>query len=1162
MSKRPLLSKSIVELEAMYEASGTDKKTADLLSAELNHRTTQKAAALKQRIASDQGKNNSPIPKAKTTPTETPRSSPPSKRLEPTPVRAASPTRPVASRPIEMPPITNKATDILSAWTALEVLSPQGFKKEKDIVGRDTSALAMFEKTKLPWEISQTSRPGKRLYFELYLGTIAMAPAVKELLKVYSDPRPEMPTIKGFSPIASVILDKEGRPLEEDESACISSFAWGVPVALRGDLRKLADWPRQQQPLTKAFREKLISRDRNNEIEPLTKGHIQSIYAWLVQTLDLGTQETKAPYFAVKRFEWMFSKVPPEPSIMNSFYLEDLEVARSLAARDAMPKSLSYYLGTRSPKTRTDLLEDVVSLQDLLQPKLTPIGRWPGNGRHPLALLQQAAVNATGHDQMPTGILGVNGPPGTGKTTLLRDVVAARVVERATVMASFQKPAEAFEPTKVTFQRHGATITLHRLDDRLKGFEMVVASTNNKAVENVSAELPSLEAVASDAPELRYFKTISDNVLKRESWGLIAAVLGKSANRFQFSQDFWKDDENGLSTYLNHASGQPQIVTILQEEGPPIKRLREIVERERPPQNAREAASRWETAKARFLKAKASLEFRQGELQSLHNQIRRLVEIFEAQRLAGDERRNLEGRAVDVEGQFASVTSSARKQEQALVDVVEQARRHAQARPGFFTRVFGSPVHKEWLARQSDLTATEKRYQQILTPLKSQASSLGAEVQRIRQATAHVTAKLSELNNERLFLEKNTKHARAGLGAEIPDAEFFGRPHEVIQLLNVWFDKDKNRLRDQVFEEAMRLHRAFIDCAADRIRQNLAAFMDTFGTRTLGTLEKDALIPEMWASFFLVVPVISTTFASVHRMFSRLKPETLGWLLVDEAGQASPQAVVGAMMRTRRSIVVGDPLQVEPVVSLPLSLTEKICGNFGVDPMRFNAPEASVQTLADAASIYCARFPIGSGHRNVGAPLLVHRRCNSPMFDVSNEIAYANLMVQAKKKTPDNKTLGRSSWINVVSQASEDKWSAREGEVLLGMLRELRNGGEEPDFYVVTPFKIVQDSLRDILRRSGILDGWVADPWDWAEQRVGTVHTVQGREAGMVFFVLGAPLPSQNGARAWAGGRPNLVNVAATRAKTTLYVIGNRANWRTAGYFATLDRFLPDRPST
>jgi superfamily I DNA and/or RNA helicase len=90
----------------------------------------------------------------------------------------------------------------------------------------------------------------------------------------------------------------------------------------------------------------------------------------------------------------------------------------------------------------------------------------------------------------------------------------------------------------------------------------------------------------------------------------------------------------------------------------------------------------------------------------------------------------------------------------------------------------------------------------------------------------------------------------------------------------------------------------------------------------------------------------------------------------------------------------------------------------------------------------------------------------------------------------------------------------------------------------------------------------VADPWDWAEQRVGTVHTVQGREAGIVFFVLGAPLPSQNGARAWAGGRPNLVNVAATRAKTTLYVIGNRANWRTAGYFATLDRFLPDRPST
>ena len=316
------------------------------------------------------------------------------------------------------------------------------------------------------------------------------------------------------------------------------------------------------------------------------------------------------------------------------------------------------------------------------------------------------------------------------------------------------------------------------------------------------------------------------------------------------------------------------------------------------------------------------------------------------------------------------------------------------------------------------------------------------------------------------------------------------------------------------------------------------------------------MIGDLWSSFFLVVPVVSTTFASVHRMFSRLPAEALGWLLVDEAGQAIPQAAVGAMIRTKNSVVVGDPLQIEPVVTLPKTLTEEICGFFGIDPLKYNAPDASVQTVADASSMYCARFPIGSGHRDVGAPLLVHRRCDSPMFDISNEIAYANLMVQAKKPSGDIPVLGASCWINVVGTPGPDKWCADEASVLIDQLRKLRDAGENPDLYIVTPFVIVQNNLRQELLRSGVLDGWVKSPNTWVWERVGTVHTVQGREAKTVFFVLGAQDASQNGARNWAGGRPNLVNVAVTRAQASMYVIGNRELWRSAGVFALLDQFL------
>lgn len=98
--------------------------------------------------------------------------------------------------------------------------------------------------------------------------------------------------------------------------------------------------------------------------------------------------------------------------------------------------------------------------------------------------------------------------------------------------------------------------------------------------------------------------------------------------------------------------------------------------------------------------------------------------------------------------------------------------------------------------------------------------------------------------------------------------------------------------------------------------------------------------------------------------------------------------------------------------------------------------------------------------------------------------------------------------------------------------------------------------MQKMLRLSGLLEGWVENPFVWVYERIGTVHTVQGREAEVVFFLLGAPNAEQRSARGWAGGRPNLLNVAMTRAKEAVYVIGNRALWKSAGVFQSLDDFL------
>jgi hypothetical protein len=57
---------------------------------------------------------------------------------------------------------------------------------------------------------------------------------------------------------------------------------------------------------------------------------------------------------------------------------------------------------------------------------------------------------------------------------------------------------------------------------------MVVASSNNKAVENITRELPGIDAVPGEFinDEKDYFRAEANHIYGEGSWALISAALG------------------------------------------------------------------------------------------------------------------------------------------------------------------------------------------------------------------------------------------------------------------------------------------------------------------------------------------------------------------------------------------------------------------------------------------------------------------------------------------------------------------------------------------------------------------------------------------------------------------------------------------------------------
>ena len=118
--------------------------------------------------------------------------------------------------------------------------------------------------------------------------------------------------------------------------------------------------------------------------------------------------------------------------ILNSFFIRDLEKTLNHLKNSDHPVLESYINGCEEKKD-IQIFENQPFLLKQLAPSQINLGRWPAPAGNMMSLMQQLCINQSFNSLSTQPVLATNGPPGTGKTTLLKDIIAENIVQRAQI---------------------------------------------------------------------------------------------------------------------------------------------------------------------------------------------------------------------------------------------------------------------------------------------------------------------------------------------------------------------------------------------------------------------------------------------------------------------------------------------------------------------------------------------------------------------------------------------------------------------------------------------------------------------------------------------------------------------------------------------------------
>jgi very-short-patch-repair endonuclease len=295
-----------------------------------------------------------------------------------------------------------------------------------------------------------------------------------------------------------------------------------------------------------------------------------------------------------------------------------------------------------------------------------------------------------------------------------------------------------------------------------------------------------------------------------------------------------------------------------------------------------------------------------------------------------------------------------------------------------------------------------------------------------------------------------------------------------------------------------------------------------------------------WAQQVAIVgsdlPIWIVTSLSARRALP-LSPCLFDLVIVDEASQCDIPSALPLLYRARRALIIGDPHQLRHISTLRTSDETALSADYGLSDSisTWSYNERSLYNLAEEASI-----SVGG---KIGF-LAEHYRSHPEIVEFSNRSFYQGRLVlrtriDALEKRLEDQQLG-VIWHDTpgsVPQSARSAWNAAEVEGVFSLLEQWHANGflHKPHltFGVVTPFRLQMEKARERISRA---------PWyDEVSKRitVGTAHRFQGDECDVMIF---SPVVARGmfpRLVRWVTDTDQLLNVAITRARAALHVVGD-----------------------